>query len=96
MGPTVSCRDLRVRGYPIRMNLSRRSRDALIVMAVYAVAVLVMHYSGDGVSWPMSLLLGLVVTPLAFWMGWLRRRFTERAVEAGRRRFRPWPEERRR
>ncbi|MEV1026511.1 hypothetical protein [Streptomyces sp. NPDC050264] len=78
------------------MNLSKRTRDVLIVAAVYAVVVLVLRFSGAGIGWWMALLLGLVVTPLGFWMGWLRRRLAERAAEAGRRRFRPWPEERRR
>lgn len=84
-------------GYPVRMNLTKRTRDVLIVVALYVVAVLALRFSGDGVSWWMALLLGLVVTPLALWIGWLRRRFTERAAEYGRRHGAyPWPEDRRR
>ncbi|MDQ0747241.1 hypothetical protein QF034_001472 [Streptomyces africanus] len=43
-----------------------------------------------------ALPLALVTTPLALWMGRLRGRLNEQAAEWGRRRFRPWPEERRR
>ncbi|MGW3851511.1 hypothetical protein [Streptomyces fagopyri] len=79
------------------MNLTKRAGNLLTAAAIYAVAVLALRFSGSGMGWWMALALGLVVTPLALWMTWLRRRFTERAVEFGRRHGpSAWPEERHR
>lgn len=77
------------------MNLTKRMRSVLVAVVIYVVAVLALRFSGSGIDWWTALAMGLVVTPLALWMAWLRRRFTERAVEFGRRRASPWPEERR-
>ncbi|MEU1851648.1 hypothetical protein ABZ499_20815 [Streptomyces sp. NPDC019990] len=66
------------------------------MLALYALMVAMIRFSADGAGWDTALLIALAVTPLALWMGWLRRRLNEQAVEWGRRRARPWPEERRR
>ncbi|MEU1017415.1 hypothetical protein ABZ383_35900 [Streptomyces sp. NPDC005900] len=78
------------------MELSKRTKNALGVAALYVFAVLVVRFADGGTSWWTALLFGLVVTPLALWAAWLRRRMIERGAEYGRRRLRPWPEERRR
>ncbi|MFE7899066.1 hypothetical protein ACFU3E_16380 [Streptomyces sp. NPDC057424] len=57
---------------------------------------MVLRFSSGGQEWGTALLLALVATPLGFWVGWLHRRLSGQAQEWGRRRFRPWPEERRR
>ncbi|MFJ7333520.1 hypothetical protein ACIQUU_09765 [Streptomyces sp. NPDC101116] len=70
-------------------------KNAVYASALYALVVVTVRFS-SGEGWDMALLIALVITPLAFWMGRLRRRMTEQAQEWGRRRVRPWPEERRR
>ncbi|ONK09574.1 hypothetical protein STBA_02740 [Streptomyces sp. MP131-18] len=61
------------------------------------VTVLIGRFSGDGVSWWLALLVGLVATPLVLWMWWLRRRITGQAAVRGRRHgAHPWPEDRQR
>ncbi|MBB4716404.1 hypothetical protein [Streptomyces luteogriseus] len=75
--------------------MTRWQKNAAWTLTLYALVVLMLRFTaGDG--WGTSLLIALVVTPLALWMGWLRRRTNEQAREWGRRRVRPWPEERRR
>ncbi|MFD7681036.1 hypothetical protein [Streptomyces sp. NPDC060187] len=79
------------------MNLTKRTRTVLTAAALYVVVVLLLRFSGSGMGWWMALAVGLVVTPLALWMTWLRRRFTERAMEFGRRHGpSAWPEDRHR
>jgi hypothetical protein len=75
--------------------MTRWQKNAAYAPALYALVVLMLRFT-TGEGWDTSLLIALVVTPLAFWMGWLRRRTSEQAREWGRRRVRPWPEERRR
>ncbi|WP_329557292.1 hypothetical protein [Streptomyces sp. NBC_00696] len=82
---TVAGRVTAVRGYAVRMDLTKRTRNVLTVAALYVVVVLVLRFSGSGMGWWTALMVGLVVTPLAVWMRWLRRRSTERAIEFGRR-----------
>ena len=65
----------------------------MYTLALYALLAVVFRFSAGG-EWGTALLLALVVTPLALWMGWLRRRINEQAREWGRRKARPWPEER--
>jgi hypothetical protein len=70
-------------------------KNAGWALALYALLAVVIRFSyGEG--WGPSLLLALVATPLVLWATWLHRRINEQAQEWGRRRFRPWPEERRR
>ncbi|MFD5340250.1 hypothetical protein [Streptomyces hawaiiensis] len=76
--------------------MTKRQKYAAYALALYALLVVVFRYSSGGTGWGTALLLALAATPLALWMGWLRGRLNERAAEWGRRRFRPWPEERRR
>ncbi|MGA5362230.1 hypothetical protein [Streptomyces purpurascens] len=76
--------------------MTKWQKNAAYALAIYALSAVVIRFSAGGQGWGTALLLGLVVTPLALWMGWLRRRLTEQAAEWGRRRVRPWPEERRR
>ncbi|OPG11026.1 hypothetical protein B1R27_00580 [Streptomyces sp. GKU 895] len=83
-------------GYLVWVNLTKSLRTVPVALVIYVFVVLVLRFSGSGITWWRALAMGLVVTPLALWMAWLRRRFTERAIEFGRRRARPWPEERRR
>ncbi|WPO71785.1 MULTISPECIES: hypothetical protein [unclassified Streptomyces] len=78
------------------MDLSKRTKSVWGVAALYVLGVLVLRYAGSGTSWWVALSAGAVLTPLALWMGWLRSRLREQAAEFGRRRTRPWPEERRR
>jgi predicted alpha/beta hydrolase len=75
--------------------MTKWQKNAAYALALYALVVVLLRFS-SGEEWGVALLIALVVTPLAFWMGWLRRRMSEQAQEWGRRRFRPWPEERRR
>ncbi|KOX11578.1 hypothetical protein ADL04_01555 [Streptomyces sp. NRRL B-3648] len=63
---------------------------------MYVVLAVMFRYSAGGRGWSPALLGALAATPLVLWMTWLRRSIRERAQEWGRRRFRPWPEERRR
>ncbi|GGY10317.1 hypothetical protein [Streptomyces djakartensis] len=76
--------------------MTKWQKTAAYALALYAVAVLMIRFSSGGTGWGTALLLALVATPLALWMGWLRNRLSEQAQEWGRRRVRPWPEERRR
>ncbi|CAL9395464.1 hypothetical protein [Streptomyces sp. NPDC057794] len=76
--------------------MTKWQKNAALALALYALSVLVIRYSSGGTGWGTALLLALVTTPLALWMGWLRGRLTEQAAERARRRVRPWPEERRR
>ncbi|KOV97325.1 hypothetical protein ADL04_16000 [Streptomyces sp. NRRL B-3648] len=71
-------------------------RRAGVVLAMYGLFAVVFRYGAGDVGWVPALLGALVATPLVLWMIWLRRRIRERAQEWGRRRFRPWPEERNR
>ncbi|OQR65839.1 hypothetical protein B6E66_01825 [Streptomyces maremycinicus] len=66
------------------------------MLALYGPLALLIRFTGSGIGWGPALLAALVATPLTLWMVWLRRRMTEQAQDWGRRRFRPWPEERRR
>ncbi|MGC3003021.1 hypothetical protein ACPF8X_32795 [Streptomyces sp. G35A] len=75
--------------------MTKWQKNAAYALALYALVVLMFRFS-SGEGWGEALLIALVATPLAFWMGWLRRRMSEQAQEWGRRRVRPWPEERRR
>ncbi|KOX05410.1 hypothetical protein ADK65_03035 [Streptomyces sp. NRRL B-1140] len=75
--------------------MTKWQKNAAYTLALYALAVVVLRFS-SGEGWGAALLIALVVTPLALWMGRLRRRMNEQAAEWGRRRVRPWPEERRR
>jgi archaellum biogenesis protein FlaJ (TadC family) len=75
--------------------MTKWQKNAAYTLALYALVVVMFRIS-SGAGWGMALLIALVVTPLALWMGWLRRRMNEQAQEWGRRRARPWPEERRR
>ncbi|MFF7857524.1 hypothetical protein [Streptomyces sp. NPDC007904] len=75
--------------------MTKWQKNAAYALALYALVVLMFRFS-SGEGWGEALLLALVVTPLAFWMGRLRRPMSEQAQEWGRRRVRPWPEERRR
>lgn len=76
--------------------MTKRQKNVAYALALYALVVVMIRFSADGTGWGMALLIALAVTPLALWMGWLRRRLNEQAAEWGRRRLRPWPEERRR
>ncbi|MEV4336986.1 hypothetical protein [Streptomyces sp. NPDC049590] len=76
--------------------MSKPLRTAGVVVGMYALLVLGIRFAGGGVGWGPALLIALVLTPLALWLTWLRRRMRERAREWGQRRFRPWPEERHR
>ncbi|MFD5133208.1 hypothetical protein [Streptomyces olindensis] len=76
--------------------MTKGQKNAAYALALYALLAVVFRLSSGGQGWGTALLLALVATPLALWMGWLRRRLNEQAVEWGRRRARPWPEERRR
>ncbi|MEV7079843.1 hypothetical protein AB0N88_15025 [Streptomyces sp. NPDC093516] len=76
--------------------MTKWQKDVAVALALYALMAVVIRYSSGGTGWGTALLVALVATPLALWMGWLRRRLNEQAVEWGRRRVRPWPEERRR
>ncbi|MGW2035282.1 hypothetical protein [Streptomyces sp. NPDC001356] len=76
--------------------MSKPLRRACVVLALYVLVAVMIRFSGGGADWGPALLSALVVTPLALWMVWLRRRIRERAQEWGRRRSRPWPEERHR
>ncbi|MEU9055493.1 DUF4229 domain-containing protein [Streptomyces sp. NPDC048384] len=76
--------------------MPKRVKYAGFVLVFFALLVVVIRFGGAGVGWGHALLGALVATPLGLWMIWLRRRMTEQAQEWGRRRFRPWPEERRR
>ncbi|GHD24387.1 hypothetical protein GCM10010313_61100 [Streptomyces violarus] len=76
--------------------MTKWQKNAAYALALYALLVVVFRFSSGGQGWGTALLLALVATPLALWMGWLRRRISEQAQEWGRRRTRPWPEERRR
>ncbi|MFD6821491.1 hypothetical protein ACFWC5_14095 [Streptomyces sp. NPDC060085] len=67
------------------MNFTKRTRNVLTAAAIYVVFVLFLRFSGSGMGWWMALAVGLVATPLALWMTWLRQRYTERAREFGRR-----------
>lgn len=67
--------------------MTKWQRNAVYALALYALSVLVFRFSSGGQGWGTALLLALVATPLAFWMGWLRRRTSEQAQEWGRRRF---------
>ncbi|GAA2222966.1 hypothetical protein [Streptomyces indiaensis] len=75
--------------------MTKGQKNAACTLALYALVVVMLRFSSVE-EWDTALLIALVVTPLALWMGWLRRRMNEQAAEWGRRRFRPWPEERRR
>ncbi|MEU3932239.1 hypothetical protein AB0E85_09360 [Streptomyces sp. NPDC029044] len=75
--------------------MTKWQKNAAYALALYALVVVLFRFS-SGEGWGTALLSGLLVTPLALWMGWLRRRVNEQAAEWGRRRLRPWPEERRR
>ncbi|MEU0587694.1 hypothetical protein [Streptomyces sp. NPDC006132] len=76
--------------------MTKGQKNAAYALALYALLAVVFRYASGGMGWGTALLIALVATPLALWMGWLRRRLNEQAAEWGRRRFRPWPEERRR
>jgi hypothetical protein len=76
--------------------MSKPVRMTGVVLALYALIVLVTRFGGAGVGWGPALLGAVVSTPLVLWAAWLRRRIRERAQEWGRRRYRPWPEERHR
>ncbi|MDG9712387.1 hypothetical protein [Streptomyces sp. DH10] len=76
--------------------MTKWQKSAAYALALYVLSVVVLRFSSGGQGWGTALLLALVTTPLALWMGWLRSRLNEQAAEWGRRRFRPWPEERRR
>ncbi|MFG2440732.1 hypothetical protein [Streptomyces sp. NPDC048508] len=79
------------------MNLTKRTRNVLTVAALYVVVVVALRFSGSGMGWLMALGMGLAVTPLALWITWLRRHFTERARAFGRRHgSAAWPEDRHR
>ncbi|MEU6685360.1 hypothetical protein [Streptomyces sp. NPDC046832] len=75
--------------------MTKGQKNAACTLALYALVVVMLRSSSVEES-DTALLIALVITPLALWMGWLRRRMNEQAAEWGRRRFRPWPEERRR
>ncbi|MFE1249089.1 hypothetical protein [Streptomyces sp. NPDC058735] len=75
--------------------MTKWRKNAAYALVCYALAVVIMRLSA-GQGWGTALLLGLVATPLALWMGWLRGRTNEQTAEWLRRRVRPWPEERRR
>ncbi|MFJ5998332.1 hypothetical protein [Streptomyces sp. NPDC092370] len=75
--------------------MTKWQKNAAYTLALYALVVVMLRFS-SGEGWGSALLIALALTPLAFWMGWLRRRMSEQAQEWGRRRVRPWPEERRR
>lgn len=76
--------------------MRKRTQYMLGAGATYAAVALFLRFAGSGVGWGAALLFALVATPLVFWAAWLRGRMREQAAEWGRRRFRPWPEERRR
>ncbi|WP_406004725.1 hypothetical protein OG440_37875 [Streptomyces sp. NBC_00637] len=71
-------------------------RNAGLVLVLYGLLALMIRFAGGGIGWGWPLAAAVVATPLVLWMVWLRRRMREQAQEWGRRRFRPWPEERRR
>ncbi|MER7479686.1 hypothetical protein ABTX60_18970 [Streptomyces sp. NPDC126510] len=75
--------------------MTKWRKNAAYTLALYGLTVVMLRFS-SGEGWGRALLIALVITPLAFWIGWLRRRMSEQAQEWGRRRLRPWPEERRR
>ncbi|MFD8232046.1 hypothetical protein ACFV20_09140 [Streptomyces sp. NPDC059696] len=75
--------------------MTRWQKNAAYALGLYALVTVMLRFS-SGEEWGTALLIALLITPLAFWMGWLRRRMNEQAAEWGRRRVRPWPEERRR
>ncbi|MGW3312987.1 hypothetical protein ACWDG9_41150 [Streptomyces sp. NPDC001073] len=79
------------------MNFTKRTRNVLTAAAIYVVLVLLLRFSGSGMGWWMALAVGLVATPMALWMTWLRQHYMERAREFGRRHGpSAWPEERHR
>jgi hypothetical protein len=65
-----------------------------LALALYALMVLMIRFADGGTGWGTALPAALVATPLVLWAIWLRGRLMERARDWGRRRFRPWPEER--
>ncbi|MFJ2162748.1 hypothetical protein [Streptomyces sp. NPDC087856] len=79
------------------MNFTKRTQNVLTAATLYVVVVLALRFSGSGMGWWMASTVGLVVTPLALWMTWLRRRLAEQAIEFGRRHGpSAWPEDRHR
>ncbi|WP_420313269.1 hypothetical protein ACOB87_43975 [Streptomyces sp. YS-B37] len=79
------------------MNITKRTQNVLTAATLYVVVVLALRFSGSGMGWRMASTVGLVVTPLALWMTWLRRRLAEQAIEFGRRHGpSAWPEDRHR
>lgn len=71
-------------------------KNAGLALAFYGLLAVLIRFANGGIGWGPALLAALVATPLGLWMVWLRRRVTEQGQDWGRRKFRPWPEERRR
>ncbi|MFF1375930.1 hypothetical protein [Streptomyces sp. NPDC058308] len=65
------------------MNLSKPVKTALTVVVMYAICVPLLHYRRDGMDWGSALLVGVVVTPLALMLTWVRDRLNGKAQRAG-------------
>ncbi|MEU6682980.1 hypothetical protein [Streptomyces sp. NPDC046832] len=67
------------------MTVPKPLKIALFVVLAYALIVLMLRYRTDGTDWDQALLLGLLVTPLAFLLSWGRDRLMGKARGAGER-----------
>ncbi|GAA2231512.1 MULTISPECIES: hypothetical protein [Streptomyces] len=67
------------------MTVPKPLKIALFVVLAYALIVLMLRYRRDGMDWDQALLLGLLVTPLAFLLSWGRDRLMGKARGAGER-----------
>ncbi|MEU4201030.1 hypothetical protein AB0B79_33010 [Streptomyces sp. NPDC039022] len=73
---------------------TQKAKIGAFAVATWVTIILILQYETE-MSWARSALWGALVTPLAFWMTWLRTRLNEHAREWGRRHSRAWSERKR-
>ncbi|MFD8232860.1 hypothetical protein ACFV20_13385 [Streptomyces sp. NPDC059696] len=67
------------------MTVPKPLKTVLFVVLAYVLIVLMMRYRREGMEWDQALLMGLLVTPLAFLLSWGRDRLMGKARGAGER-----------